>query len=41
MRRRAEDLQRVLNRAIPDDPDRERKTAAGKTFVAAPRATAP
>jgi hypothetical protein len=33
MRRRAEDLQRVLNRAIPADANAERKTAGGKTFV--------
>ena len=31
MRRRAEDLQRVLNRAIPAAPS-EKKLASGKTF---------
>lgn len=31
MRRRAEDLQRVLNRAIPAAPT-EKKLASGKTF---------
>ena len=34
MRRRAEDLQRVLNRAVPNDPEKDRKTTAGgKTFT--------
>jgi hypothetical protein len=35
MRSRADGLQRVLNRAIPDDvfADKEKKLASGKTFV--------
>ncbi len=35
MRNRSEAMQRVLNRAIPEDPfaDREKKLASGKTFV--------
>lgn len=35
MRNRCDGLQRVLNRAIPEDPfaDKEKKLASGKTFV--------
>jgi actin related protein 2/3 complex subunit 2 len=35
MRQRADGLQKVLNRAIPEDPfaDKEKKLASGKTFV--------
>jgi actin related protein 2/3 complex subunit 2 len=35
MRTRADLLQKVLNRAVPDDPfaEKEKKLASGKTFV--------